>query len=135
MRFLPIPISQFDGPPVKARQTLVAILVAIACVSAIDAYFQAHHMRQPGWWHLTSTLVLSALIFGWYYFDSNDRSYRRSKLLNIAVVALALVAIPYYLVRSREKGQKLKAIFKLMGFCALAIVSVALGQFLGGIIG
>jgi hypothetical protein len=28
-------------------------------------------------------------------------------LLNIAVVGVAIVAVPYYVVRSREKGKKL----------------------------
>jgi len=96
---------------------------------------QAHYIRNPGWLHIISTAFINALIFSWYNFDSNNRSYPRSTLLNIAVVTLALVAIPYYLVRSREEEQKLKAILKVIGFGALSIASSALGQFLGGSIG
>jgi len=119
----------------KARQTLVALLVLIAFFSTVDAYLQANHIQRPGWWHVISTLSLSVLIFRWYYFDSEVRSFPRSKWLNIAVFALALLAIPYYLVRSREKGQKLKAVLRLVGFCALSLVSASLGQVLGSLMG
>jgi hypothetical protein len=119
----------------KAQWTLLALLVAIMVSSTVDAYLQAHHIWVPGWWHVSSTLVLSLLIFGWYYFDSEVRSYPRSMLLNIAVVGVAIVAVPYYVVRSREKGKKLIAIFKLLGFCTLSVVFAALDQVVGDSVG
>jgi hypothetical protein len=42
-----------------------------------------------------------ALIFFWFRLDANQRGYRRSPLLNVSVVALAIVALPYYFFRSR----------------------------------
>jgi peptidoglycan/LPS O-acetylase OafA/YrhL len=119
----------------KAHWTLLALLLAITAVSTVDSYLHAHQIREPGWWHLSATLALSLLIFGWYYFDSESRSYPRSTLLNIAVLGVAIVAIPYYLARSREKGKRLKAIIGLLGFCVLSIVFAALGQVLGDIVG
>jgi len=119
----------------KAHWTLLALVVAITALSTVDSYLQAHQIREPGWWHVSATLALSLLIFGWYYFDSESRSYPRSTLLNIAVIGVGIVAIPYYLARSREKGKRLKAIIRLLGFCALSIVFAALGQALGDIVG
>jgi hypothetical protein len=42
-----------------------------------------------------------ALVFFWFRLDANERGYRRSPLLNISVIAIALVALPYYFFRSR----------------------------------
>lgn len=47
------------------------------------------------------TLVTTLLVFIWYRFDTEERSYRRTPFLNVAVVALALLALPYYFFRSR----------------------------------
>jgi fucose 4-O-acetylase-like acetyltransferase len=119
----------------KSRHFLVGFLIAIAFFGALEGYQEAQGIRYPGWLPMIFTVIFSVLIFGWYYLDSNDHSYQRSRLLNIAVVALALVAIPYYLVQSREKGQKLKAIFKAMGLGVWLFVSVVIGVIVGGVIG
>ena len=42
-----------------------------------------------------------ALVFLWFRLDADQRGYGRSPLLNISVVALAIVALPYYFFRSR----------------------------------
>ena len=47
------------------------------------------------------TLIATLLVFIWYRFDSDERSYRRTPFLSVAVVALALLALPYYFFKSR----------------------------------
>lgn len=84
---------------------------------------------------MASTLAFNALIFAWYYFDSEVLAYPRSPALNIGVVLLAGVTIPYYLVRSRAKGRKLRAFLMLIGFLALCAASDTLGQFAGTMAG
>lgn len=112
----------------QARLVLAAILASVALTGGIDAHFAAH-VQQPDWWMVASTLAFNALIFAWYYFDSETQAYPRSPGLNVAVVLLAGIAVPYYLVRSRAKGRKLRAIFMLTGFVALCIAADALGEF------
>lgn len=103
----------------KARQSLIALLVCFFVAGVGDAYFAATHVREPGWWVISSTIALSLMIFAWYYFDSKLHQFKRSKWLNIAVVGLAFLAVPYYVFRSREKGHRAKALLKLLGFAAL----------------
>ena len=67
--------------------------------------------------------------------DSTLRSYERSALLNIGVVAVAVIALPYYIIRSREKGQKGKDVMKLIGFFGLILLCGAFGGILANIIG
>jgi hypothetical protein len=42
-----------------------------------------------------------ALVFLWYRRDAFARGFRRSALLNIMVVAATILAVPYYLFRTR----------------------------------
>ena len=55
-------------------------------------------------------------IYMWYYIDSEQVKYKRGALLNIAIVALGAVALPYYFFRSRgfKKGLIHTVIFFLL---------------------
>jgi len=103
--------------------------------AAIDTYLASHHIHAPDWWQITSILVLGAILFCWYYFDSNDRSFSRSKWLNIGIIAIGILAIPYYLVRSRERGYKLKSLLNFVGMAILSFVVVMLGSTIGALVG
>jgi len=54
-------------------------------------------------------LVGVFLLFVWFRLDSDERSYRRSALLNVGVIALAVVVLPYYFFRSRGFARGLAA--------------------------
>jgi len=66
------------------------------------------------------------LVFLWYRFDTDVMRYRRSPLLNVAVVALALVALPYYFFRSRGFARGLLAsVMFLLVFAAYSLLQMA----------
>jgi len=46
-------------------------------------------------------LLGTVLVFIWYRLDSNQRGYRRTPWLNVCVVGLSIIALPYYFFRSR----------------------------------
>lgn len=121
--------------PVRANQVLIALMLFFAVTGAITEYFASHFIREPSWWPVTSTITGVAIIFWWYYCDSEARSFSRSKWLNIGVVVLGAIAIPYYLVRSREKGQKIKAVFYFVSMAALCFASLLLGGVVGAFVG
>lgn len=112
----------------NTRIILLIFLAFMAIGGYFDAYFITNHIREPRWWVLTTTFGLSVIAYLWYYFDSESRSFSRSIWLNISVVAISIIAIPYYLVRSRVKWQKLFSLFKLMGFFILSIGLFAIGH-------
>jgi hypothetical protein len=62
------------------------------------------------------SLVGAFLVFFWYRFDTDAMHYRRNPLLSVAVVALGLVALPYYFFRSRgfARGLLASAMFLLL---------------------
>jgi hypothetical protein len=48
--------------------------------------------------------------------------------LSVAIIALTVLAVPYYLLRSRPRGQRLKAVGKYLGFALLVWIAFLLGS-------
>ena len=111
----------------KPNHILGLILVGMAMLGGMSAYLDSHGIREPNWSVVSTSIGFSLLVFWWYWVDSTLRSYRRSPLLNVAVVAVSFVAIPYYLLRSRQKGQRLMAVVRMSCFVALLVAALVLG--------
>ncbi len=111
----------------KPTHILGLILLGMATLSGVSTYLEAHGIREPNWSVVSTSIAFSLLIFWWYWADSTLRSYRRSPLLNVAVIAVAFVAVPYYLLRSRPRGQRLWAVAGMLGFIGLLIVALFIG--------
>lgn len=111
----------------KTNQILAILLVYLAALSGMSSYLDARRIAEPQWSVMLTSLAGSVLVFWWYWKDSTLRSYRRTPLLNVAVVAFGFLAIPYYLLRSREKGMRLRALAKMLGFAGLMIGAVLVG--------
>ncbi|MEJ7805460.1 MAG: hypothetical protein WKG03_06020 [Telluria sp.] len=86
-----------------------------------------------------ATLVLHVLgsfsAFVWYCRDSDARSYRRSLWRNMLFNGVALLFVPWYLVRTRPGGKRLAAIMNFAGFCALMLLALIIGSALGLLFG
>lgn len=114
-------------------KALVLALLALAAVLAglLDAWLGT----DAGDWLLLNTLlslVCAILVFTWYYLDSDVRGYRRTPLLNISIVAVGIVAIPYYLLRSRGAHRGLRAcglfLLALLAWFVLAAAGQGIGE-------
>jgi hypothetical protein len=107
-----------------------AFLVALAMISFFSGAVRQY--VSPGEFFAQSDIaffVLGApLIFLWYRADSDARNYKRSALLNTSVVALALVALPYYFFRSRGA----KGGFVAIGYFIVALVLSSILDTAGG---
>lgn len=84
------------------------------------------------WFNMLLSLVCAVLVFTWYYLDSGERDYARTPLLNMMVVAVGLIAIPYYLFRSRGARGGLRAfgmfLLALLLWFVLAAAGLAVGE-------
>jgi len=104
----------------------ILLLAAMLVYGVVDARAKTSGVQANGWIVL-STVLFSFLIFCWYRLDSDARLYRRTVLLNIGIVMAAIVAVPYYLVRSRPAGQRGAALLRLVGFWLLMIAAGVAG--------
>lgn len=114
------------------RRILAAILLVMVFDGFLDATYTWRGGSQPLAWSAPLTLVFSFLTFLWYRRDSDQYGYRRSRGLNVAIILLTPFAVPYYLLRSRPAGHKLRALLKCAGFALLIVLSAALGMVLSG---
>lgn len=112
----------------KPKHALIALLTTFAAFGFLLSFLDARGIAEPRSMQLGSTFVLSALTFAWFWLDSECRSYKRSPFLSIAIVALGAFAVPYYLLRSRPKGERLKAIGGFAGFVLLLVVTLVAGS-------
>ena len=60
-------------------------------------------------------LMALEVIFAWYRRDAQQRGYRRSARLNLMIVAVAIIAVPYYLFRSRGLSRGVLATLVFLG--------------------
>jgi hypothetical protein len=111
----------------KTAHVLILLVAVTLVAGVVDARDMALHIQSNGW-AVLSTVLFSFLSFCWYRLDSDAHQYRRTALLNVGVVMLAIVAVPYYLVRSRPAGQKGRALLRLAGFCLVLVVAAGLGS-------
>jgi hypothetical protein len=120
------------------RHVLGLLLAFTLLVGLIDAHEVAHngaHDADAAWWGVVSTLLFSFLCFYWYRLDGERRRFRRSRWLNVGIVMLAIVAVPYYLARSRPMGEKGRALLGLAGFVVLLGGTAVLGGALSTLFG
>ncbi len=98
------------------KNTLWALLALMFACGMSDALYAASHVHMPVWWMLLSAFLLSFLPYYWYRLDSEARLYRRPRWMSTAVVAMAPIGIPLYLLRSRPQGGRLGSLARMSGF-------------------
>lgn len=78
-------------------------------------------------------LAQAFLIFLWYRLDAGKRGYRRSRLLNTGIAGFTILALPYYLFRTRGFLGGCVAVFLVLLLAlgtALMVFAGAIGGFL-----
>lgn len=76
---------------------------------------------------LAHGLLTSLLALLWVHYDSETRDYKPSKALRLMICLLAIVALPYYLLRSRGLNG-IVTILKAVGFLILISIVNAITQ-------
>ncbi len=74
---------------------------------------------------LAEAFLSLPLIYWWYHVDKHQRNYQAGPLMNVGVVALTILALPVYFIRSR--GWKRGSIATALAALVLAI-TFALGE-------
>jgi hypothetical protein len=112
----------------RARHVLYALL-AVMLVSGVIEPVESSAPPSPVWWTLLSAFLMSFLPYYWYRLDSDGRRFHRSRWMSMGVVAMNFIGVPIYLLRSRPRGQRARALLRCFGFVALMMLAMALGAF------
>jgi hypothetical protein len=116
-----------DQPYPNEKIALACLLLLIGLVEAIYTHLQLRGHLAPAWLQFSAGIVFLFLIFSWFHNDTKTHGYKRSTWLVGGILFMAVVTIPYYLVRSREKGEKIMALIRLCGFFMLMLISSLIG--------
>jgi cell division protein FtsW (lipid II flippase) len=116
-----------DAHAAHARRALWALVGLALTIGASTAAVDARQVEEPPVWTLIYNLGFGALTFAWVHFDSLRRDYRPSLLLRLGVVLLAVVALPWYLIRSRRGAQRWLSLVRLAGFFVVLVGAASFG--------
>lgn len=122
------PIDFAARPTRPALFALLFVAVLVGATNGLSAY---RHAAQPLLWTHGLDLVSSFLCFVWYCRDGDARSFTRSRWLNIGMIIFTMLAVPYYLWRSRPQGQRRAALLRYVGFGVVLGLVTAAGFVLG----
>ena len=109
--------------------TLLALLPALSLVYGCLEY-GPYQGPERGSALLTLHAVTSlALVFAWFWIDARGRGYKASILLRIFMLVLTVIALPYYLLRSRGLTGGLRALALSLLLFAATMVAYRVGSF------
>jgi hypothetical protein len=80
---------------------------------------------------VSSVLVVSLLIFAWYFEDARERAFRRGYWQDFGVAGAALVGLPVYLYRTRGAWRGTLAVGGALLFYLLMLLTMVVGSVLG----
>jgi hypothetical protein len=75
------------------------------------------------------------LCFAWLEMDSRQLGIRRPWWLNLGVVFLTSIFVPYYLFKTRPQGQRGSAILAYFGMLFGSVIAMMAGMFLAASLG
>lgn len=106
------------------------VLVSIAVVSFLAGvagqyFYPGQEVTPVDLWVIP---VFALLIFWWYRLDTAQLGYKRTPWLNVAVIAIAALALPYYFFRSRGFKRGALATFALLGALVVSGFLTFVGQ-------
>jgi hypothetical protein len=110
--------------PPKARYFILASL-ALGFIDGVTAnWLFPGQLLPPS--SLAITIAALFLIFRWYQLDSDSREFKRTPLLSMAIIGVTILAVPYYLFRTRGFRQGLLAtlvvLLAAIGYSAVGYV-------------
>ena len=115
----------------KVKVCALAILAVISLLMPMLEMMFSGRVEDLGKWALVQNLLSIPPIFWWYHLDKAEKGYRAGPLMNVGVIALTILALPIYFIRSR--GWKRGSVAVLKGsivFAAIILLGMA-GEWLG----
>src|SRR5215217_9682495 len=85
---------------VTAKTRALLLVVVTTLVGGILQQVFDPYQAARLYWMVGTFIAPLFFVFRWYVLDAEERAFRRSRRLDLAIVAIFLLAMPYYLFRS-----------------------------------
>jgi hypothetical protein len=79
-------------------------LLGLVGIGLLDGVLYSHGLSYPSWQvdsQLFITFTFNLCLLGWCYTDAQERKIPITRFLGLALLAIALVGVPWYFIRSR----------------------------------
>ncbi len=111
----------------QLKKKLFGASTVVAFISGTVAqYFYPGQIYTPS--DIFFILVNAFLIFWWYVLDAREKNYKRHPFLDVSVIALSILGLPYYFFRTRPIKNALVATLVLFLVLLMWGVLGMLGQ-------
>jgi hypothetical protein len=109
----------------RQKACALGLLAVLSLVGPLAEALATGRVETLGKFDLVETFLAIPLLYWWYHVDKHERNYDAGPLMNAGVIAVAVIALPVYFIRSR--GWKRGAIATAIGFLVLGI-TLLLGE-------
>jgi hypothetical protein len=113
-------------------KTETNVLALLPVLSLIFGCLEYGPLRGPerGSVPLTVHAIVSlVVVYAWFWIDARRRSYKASVVLRAAMLVVTVVALPYYLFRSRGFVGGMKGLASSVLVFALTMAAYRVGSF------
>jgi hypothetical protein len=117
----------------RQKQTTLISLIGVSLVLGIvDVALALPLDDSPGRLAFTlgGNLALLLIGFRWLQIDARELDIRRPNWLNVGIILLAAVFVPYYLYKTRPANHRLPAIAGFFGLVFTCMLGTAIGAML-----
>ncbi len=132
MLLMSTPASSTTAPFLKRKRNYLWALLGFGLLHGVlYSYGLSHPSTQMGL-QLFITFTLNLALLGWCYADSEERKIPITRWLGLALLAVSIVGVPWYFVRSRGFLGALKTAFGLWliltwWVCATIVLAICEG--------
>ena len=121
----------FFAVPIKPKLYALALLAGAALIVPLLEVIFTGHSEPMSKFGIAEALVALTAIYWWYHVDKGEREYHAGPLMNVGIVALTIIALPIYFIRSRGWSRGLMATGVAVGVYALTYGLEMLGEWIG----
>lgn len=114
--------------PDYRKQKQIALTTLIGASLALGVVMAALRVETPNGITLLGSLALLLIGFRWLQLDSAELEIRRPMWLNVGIVMVAVVFVPYYLYKTRPAGRRGPAIASFFAILLASMFASALGS-------
>jgi hypothetical protein len=120
---------------VRPKLVALGLLALISLISPMIEMMVTGRVEMLSKFGMVETVVSLVVLFWWYHMDKREWNYKAGPLMNGGVLALAIVALPVYFIRSRgwRKGAVTAAL--ALAFLGVTLLLSEAGERLGAVLG
>ena len=117
--------------PTAPKTIALALLGVVSLVAPFVEMVTTGQVEALSKFDLAATIVSIPLIFWWYHVDKREHDYQAGPLMNGGILAVAVVALPIYFVRTRGWKRGAVATLLALGIFAILLGLSELGEWIG----